>query len=480
MAAEDSAPFKFPHVFTRDNKGKLADFYELGSRLGDGAFGSVFKGKCKRVNADRAIKAIELKAVKDMAAFERETSIQMMLDHPNIVRLYETFRDAKKVYLVMELCTGGEFFDKIVEEGAKGFDESKVACYVNQMLAAICYCHANKICHRDIKPENFLMQSNLPDAKLKLIDFGLSTQFEPGKPLTTKSGTAFYVAPEVMNGKYDEKCDIWSIGVMAFILFCGYPPFNADNDPEIIRKVKEGKVVFLSPHWDKVSDAARSLVLQMFTKKPSDRPSAEILLQNSWLHATSDREATGPICTDFSGRLKSFQANSRFKKVALTALAQQLKDEDVEALQNTFRALDQNQNGMLAPQEIRAGMLKLGLKVPDNLEETLRNVDSDGSGELDYSEFLAATIDKQLYMQRDVCWAAFRTFDLDGDGKITQDELSQVLNADGVQSSLGAESIKRMIAEVDQDGDGCIDFEEFCAMMKPANKRRRTKGPECS
>lgn len=491
--------FCFDHVFMRDNQGKIEDFYDVEkSNLGEGSFGTVSRGLCKRTTVERAVKVIDLKTVRNPSRFELEINIQKQLDHPNVVRLYETFRDARKLYLVMELCTGGELFDRIVDEAPNGFSEIKAAIYIRQMLSAINYLHTSKIAHRDVKPENFLLADRTEDATLKIIDFGLASMYETKDgatlPMKTKAGTAYYVAPEVLKGSYGEKCDIWSCGVISFILLCGFPPFSGDTDPQILGKVREGAFEFKSPEWDPISTGCKNLITQMLTLDVSCRPSAADLVHNPWLNFKS-QSAVGPICKQFMNRLRGFQATSKLKKVALTVLAQQLKDEQVEALKNTFSALDQNGDGILSPQEVREGLQKWGMKIPPGLEEIFKNVDSNRSGNIDYSEFLAATIDKQLLMQRDVCWKAFRVFDLDGDGKLSKDELKELLK-DHVQSSSGDDKIQAMIAEVDTSGDGCIDFEEFCDMLRgttpavvgklapaaaaaatePAGKKRRVSG----
>lgn len=474
--AVSSGVFNFAHEFSRDNPGHLEDFYEVAAtQLGEGSFGSVSQAKCKQTSSVRAVKSIEIKSVKNPVRLEREIEIAKQLDHPNVVRLYEVFRDARKIYLIMELCSGGELFDRIVDEAPSGFDEFKAAKYVRQILSALCYLHAHRFAHRDVKPENFLLHDTSEDSSLKIIDFGLACNYEPGKPMSTKAGTAYYVAPDVLKGEYNERCDIWSAGVISFILLCGYPPFSGDSDPEILRKVRQGSFEFKSPEWDPISQGAKNLVTQMLTVDPSLRPCAEDLLQTPWLVYKGTPEPV-PIGKDFVSRIQSFRAHAKLKKVALAAVAQQLPDEEIEALQHIFRSLDKNGDGMLSAEEIREGMVKQGLKVPKTFEDAVKGADCNGSGQLDYTEFLAATIDQKLWMQRDVCWAAFRTFDLDGDGKITREELGKVLNAGNVQQTLGAGKIDKMIKEIDANGDGCIDFEEFYAMMVPPSKRKSGAG----
>lgn len=470
--AASSGTFGFQTIFSRDNPGKLEDFYEVAAKqLGEGSFGSVFKATCKETRALRAVKGIEKSKVTNHSRFQREINIMKELDHPNVVRLYETFQDARKIYLVMELCNGGELFDRIIEEAPTGFDELKAATYVRQMIASLCYIHAQKFAHRDVKPENFLLQNTSPDAALKIIDFGLACNFEPGKPMTTKAGTAYYVAPEVLKSDYNEKCDIWSAGVISFILLCGYPPFAGETDPEILKKVKAGKFEFRSPEWDTISQGAKNLITQMLTVDPQLRCSADSLLNNPWLKAKGSPDYQ-PLKKDFVARLKGFVAAAKLKKVVLAVVAQQIPDDNVESLQDNFRSLDRNGDGKLSIDEIREGMEKEGMNVPPALEELLKSVDINRSGDLDYTEFLAATMERKHYMKKETCWAAFRIFDLDGDGKITKTELEQVLNGPDVKAALGKDKIEAMISEVDINGDGCVDFEEFYAMMVPSPKAK--------
>jgi len=453
------------------------------AKLGSGSFGNVFKARCKATNVDRAVKSIEVKTVRNMQRFDREIAIAKQLDHPNVARLYETFREGQFIYLVMELCLGGELFDRIVDEAPAGFDEIKAAQYVRQMLSAICYLHAHNFAHRDVKPENFLFHSKKADSQLKLIDFGLASTFTATTRMTTKAGTAYYVAPEVLAGSYNQKCDVWSCGVIAFILLCGYPPFFGDTDPEILKKVKEGNFEFKSPEWDKISSGAKNIVTQMLTKDADLRPEAEGLLSAPWL-TFKGAPAPGPVGTGFLRKLQSFQACTKLKKVALTVVATQLQDSDISNLQCIFKTLDTNGDGSLSAEEIRQGLQKQDVEVPEGLEDLLKSVDTNGNGSINYCEFLAATIEKHLYMRRDVLWSAFRTLDRDGDGHISKEELLDVLNGEGVRDSFGQAKVEKMIREVDSAGIGSINFEMFCAALgpsvlpapgaPPARKRART------
>lgn len=174
----------------------------------------------------------------------------IQIDHPNIIKLYEVYEDSRYIYLIMEECTGGELFDRIYERITQNnlYTEKEAAQIFKQYMAAVCHCHSQKICHRDLKPENLLFLNTTADSPLKVIDFGLSKIFtDNNNKMSTKVGTAYYVSPEVLSGDYDEKCDIWSSGVILYILLTGEPPFNGPNDNEIYRKIAKKKFSFPSP-----------------------------------------------------------------------------------------------------------------------------------------------------------------------------------------------------------------------------------------
>lgn len=198
-----------------DNTGKLTEFYDLDKKkIGEGSYGTVCKATNKSTGAARAVKSISKEHMKNIERFKQEIAIMKMMDHPNIIKLYETFEDRKNIYLVMELCLGGELFDRIIDAGH--FTEVQAAILMQQIVRAIYYMHESHVCHRDLKPENFIFSTKEPIEKsiLKIIDFGLSCSYKPDQVLTTKAGTPYYVAPQVLAGKYDHLSDLWSCGVI--------------------------------------------------------------------------------------------------------------------------------------------------------------------------------------------------------------------------------------------------------------------------
>eukprot|EP00913_Durusdinium_trenchii_P031677 g29663.t1 len=224
--------------------------------------------------------------------------------------------------------------------------------------------------------------------------------------------------------------------------------------------VKKGEVKFDPADWSEVSSDAIDFIKLMLTFNPDKRPSAQELLTHKWL-TTSASAPVGRVGKDLGHKLKHFQSNSRMKKVALTLIAQQLKDDELKELRDTFIKLDKDRDGTLSLEEIQNGMKMAKADLPEDIVEIVRNLDTDGSGNIDYTEFMAATLTKKQYLRREVMWAAFRVFDTNGDGVITKDELAKILKEEDNMAH-----IEKMVADVDLDSNGEISFDEFCIMME--------------
>lgn len=441
--------------------------------LGKGTFGVVRRATHKMTKQVRAVKSILKNQIQDIAKFKMEVDILRTLDHPNIVKLYEWYEDEKNFYLVMELCTGGELFEKIQNAGQ--FSENEAKSIFKQVMGALCYCHARKIVHRDLKPENFVFESKAKNSTLKLIDFGLSKMYEDPQSgtlvkLKTKAGSPYYIAPEVLTGNYNHSCDIWSCGVILYILLCGFPPFFGDNDLEVIENVKKGKYDFDEEEWAKVSKAAKTLVSKMLTK-PNERPSAEQVLNDPWLLSLSDKGKEEDTLLNVSKNMANFRTTSRLQKAILTYMATQLNEAQLSKLKQAFFELDKNKDGRISFDEVY--QVFQGKYSKEELKEIMNSMDIDQNNFIDYTEFLASAIDENIFLQEDNILNAFNAFDKDKSGKISASELKEVFGAEmpDVDPKIWIEMIK----EADLDGDGEIDFNEFMKLMysykKPKNKK---------
>ncbi|CAE8602832.1 unnamed protein product, partial [Polarella glacialis] len=355
-------------------------------KLGEGSYGTV--SMCSHKDS-LAVKSIAKKDIKQKERFQQEIDLMKLLDHPNIIKLYETFEDRKNIYLVMELCTGGELFDRIIE--LQSFTEVQAAIVMKQILGGISYMHASKICHRDLKPENFLFTNKDPIEKstLKIIDFGLASKFKEGGVLSTKAGTPYYVAPQVLAGAYNQSADLWSCGVIMFVLLVGYPPFHGETDNEVLAKVKSGRFHFEAADWKNVSEDAKYLIRQLLKMNPPERYTAEQALNHTWVVEKAPRALNAPLSAGLVANLQGFRSKNKLKKAALHVIASQMSDAQIKSLRDIFMSLDSDGDGLLTAKELTDGMNKAGFtEIPADFAAILKDVDSNGSGVIDYTEFL--------------------------------------------------------------------------------------------
>ena len=295
-----------------DKSPSVEDKYVLKELLGTGAFSEVRLADSKdKPGLMYAVKIIDKKALKGKEdSLENEIKVLRRLKHPNIVQLLETFEDKHKVYLVMELVTGGELFDRIVEKGS--YTEKDASGLIRQVLEAVDYMHVQGVVHRDLKPENLLYYSPDEDSKIMISDFGLSKMEDSGI-MATACGTPGYVAPEVLAQKpYGKAVDVWSIGVISYILLCGYPPFYDENDANLFAQILKGEFEFDSPYWDDISDSAKDFIHKLMCVNVDERYTCKQALAHPWIsgNAASNKNIHGTV----SEQLRKNFAKSRWKQ----------------------------------------------------------------------------------------------------------------------------------------------------------------------
>ncbi|EFJ21060.1 calcium dependent protein kinase 17 [Selaginella moellendorffii] len=475
------------HSITANVLGKpLEDvraMYVLGRELGRGQFGVTHlctdraSGKtyaCKTIAKRKLISKADVEDVK------REVQIMHHLrGNENIVELRGSYEDKHSVHLVMELCEGGELFDRIIARGH--YSERAAAALCRTIVRVVYICHSLGVMHRDLKPENFLLADKSESAPLKATDFGLSVFFKHGDKFTDLVGSAYYVAPEVLRRNYGPEADVWSAGVILYILLSGVPPFWAESEQGIFDAVLRGQVDFVSDPWPSISSSAKDLVKKMLTQDVKKRVTAAEVLSHPWVREDGDAP-DAPLDNAVLSRMKQFTAMNKLKKLALKVIAASLSEEEITGLKEMFSSMDTDGSGTITFDELKAGLERLGSNLRDaEIRQIMNAADVDGNGTIDYLEFITATMQMNKMQKEDHLYSAFQFFDNDNSGYITMEELEEALVKYGMGDH---ETMKEILKEVDTDNDGKINYDEFVAMMTkgaaPSSEQQnnRRKGQE--
>ncbi|EER18131.1 calcium-dependent protein kinase, putative [Perkinsus marinus ATCC 50983] len=460
---------------------------------------------------------------------KREVGAMGRLDHPSICKLYEIYEDSMSFYLVMELCRGPDLTEYLLKE--RYLSEPEAARILRGLLSAVNYCHSKGIIHRDIKPENILLSTPCPRSPVKLIDFGFSarvfqnscalnscegqtreinlgarrvSRFElrycglpkvdivstqrdavndvpPGgislvndfgkeaQRLHGLVGTPYYVAPEIIAGhQHHTGMDMWSLGVLLFVLLGGYPPFRGATTGEVLESItKSQEIEFPEKWWGNVSEEAKDLIRHLMEKDCGKRLTAAEAWEHPWMkryRPNADKVHLSPET------FETFVHASKLRKVAVNAIAYNLSVCScaawIKEINSTFEALDVTGSGTITLPEFREAMKRArpGMREA-KIDELFAGIDTDASDAIDYTEFLAAAISQVTFSRIDLCRKAFRILDRQQNGKISSDELRQIMGT-AQQDDLDEQSVAEIIREFDTNGDGFIDFQEFLAMMQ--------------
>ncbi|XP_066363046.1 calcium-dependent protein kinase 16 [Miscanthus floridulus] len=451
----------------------IEEKYALDRELGRGEFGVTYlcmdRGT-RELLACKSISKRKLRTPVDVEDVRREVAIMRHLPKSaSIVSLREAFEDDGAVHLVMELCEGGELFDRIVARGH--YTERAAAAVTRTIVEVVQLCHRHGVIHRDLKPENFLFANKKENSPLKAIDFGLSIFFKPGEKFSEIVGSPYYMAPEVLKRNYGPEIDIWSAGVILYILLCGVPPFWAETEQGVAQAILRGNIDFKREPWPSVSDNAKDLVRQMLQPDPKLRLTAKQVLEHPWLQ-NAKKAPNVPLGDIVKSRLKQFSRMNRFKRRALRVIADHLSAEEVEDIKEMFKVMDTDNDGIVSYEELKSGIAKFGSHLAESeVQMLIEAVDTNGRGALDYGEFLAVSLHLQRMANDEHLRRAFLFFDKDGNGFIEPEELQEALMED-----VGADTmdvVNDILQEVDTDKDGKISYEEFVAMMKTGTDWRK-------
>ncbi|CAA3017090.1 calcium-dependent protein kinase 1-like isoform X2 [Olea europaea var. sylvestris] len=351
----------------RTETGHLKEHYNLGPKLGNGQYGTTFLCVEKETQKEYACKSIakrKLLTMEDVEDVRKEIQIMYHLSgHPNIISIQGAYEDSVAVHVVMELCTGGELFDRIIKQGH--YSEKKAAELTRTIVGVIESCHSLGVMHGDLKPENFLFVNEDEDSPLKIIDFGLSVFFKPGQIFTDVVGSPYYVAPEVLRNRYGPEADVWSVGVIIYTLLSGVPPFWGESEQEIFEDVLYGDLDFSSDPWPKISESARDLVKKILVRDPRKRLTAHEILCHPWVQVDGVAPYK-PLDSAVLSRLKQFSALDKLKKIALRVIAESLPQEEIAGLREMFKMLDTDSSGKITFEELKGGLKRFGANVDES------------------------------------------------------------------------------------------------------------------
>jgi len=460
---------------TPDASGKgdtyIKDKYICGKTLGKGGSCTVMEATQKSTGEKFALKIMFVKEKVNKELYEKERDILQTLDHTSIIKFVECHVDVNNYYMITQLCLGGELFDRIIDK-RNPITEKRASQYIRTMLEAIKYCHDLNIVHRDIKPENFVFKTRAQDSELVLIDFGCAKIVEDETKYDDLVGTPYYLAPEsaagrryVRTGSVLKSSDLWSIGVIAYVLMTGRPPFNGNSNQEIFNNIIKKPLRF--PAKVNVSQPFIEFCRNILKKSPKRRMKLDDALNDAWVKgiATSDEK----ISEDVIKVLRQFNKQSKLKKAITSKLARNMSQEPKKKIEDHFNRLDKDGNGALSADELSFLLMDMGYTNVEALKEAnemIKAADQDNSGSIKFTEFASMWQRKLLSVNESYIHNVFEVLDADGNGLIDPSELAQVLDMTNAEDDV---KIQEMIEEVDTDNDGKVNFQEFKAAMLEKN-----------
>ena len=465
------------NVIVGESKNDPSEDYSKLNFLGEGSFASVYRVQNRLTGQTRAMKIIKKSSTctaADDQEIINEINILRTMDHPNILKIFEFYAGKDSYSIVTEMCSGGELFQEIIDKGP--FNEKYSAYVMYQILSAINYCHNMNIIHRDLKPENILIVKKEKGGYplLKVCDFGTSKMFEKGSVQRKLVGSSYYIAPEVLKKNYNEKCDLWSCGVILYILLSARPPFGGDNDTEIMKRVSTGRYDLTAPPFDTCSKEVKALIKSLLVMDVNKRMSAEEALAHPWFKINKSKELFNQIKDTqliqfFIDNLKSYKCDSVIQETALAYLVHNFSQrEDIVNACKLFNQIDVSGDGKINQKELLKG-LKTKINsdtLEKDVEMIFKNIDGDNNGYIEYEEFVRAAVDKESFLQENVLRFAFRYFDKDNSGEICYDEIKEVFEESVSDKCKVEQALTKIIKEVDVNGDGRISFEEFSWIMR--------------
>ena len=462
------------NVIVSETNTPIDNMYIKERMLGEGSFGEVWLVKHKLLGQEFALKIIEKGPYSNTQQIDNEIKILKQLDHPFILKILEFHSTQNKYYLVTDYCKEGELFNEI--KNRDRFTEREASYILYQVLLAIRYCHKMRVVHRDIKPENILIVGKESNGLLnvKLIDFGTAKIFSESSKNKALVGSSYYIAPEVIRGKYDEACDLWSIGVIMYIMLVGTPPFNGEDDDDILRAVSIGKYDTSYPQYQPLSENAKDLITKLLKFNPSERITASEAIKHPWFNTEDIKRIDyldENLAREMISNLERYKSDNIIKCAVLAYLVHQNTNiKPCVDASKLFSSLDTNHDGKLEKDELKAGYMKYfnltDQQATNKVNYIYHNIDTDNNGMIESEEFIRACINPNIFSSEKYLRVAFEYFDKDGDNSITVSEVEEKFFQNSSQTPAAKTKLQAMFNQIDINKDGSISFEEFSHMIK--------------
>ena len=466
-------------VIVSDSGNNLENVYQKIKLIGEGGYGEVWQVRHKVLGKDFAMKIIEKSPYCKTEEIKNEIEILKQLDHPNILKILDFHMTNNKFYIITDYCSEGELYLEIKKRNR--FSENETAFVIYQLLKAVRYCHKMRVIHRDIKPENIMIvkRENNGYLHVKLIDFGTAKIFSEGNMQKALVGSAYYIAPEVIRRQYDESCDLWSIGVIIYIMLTGIPPFYGSDDESTLNHVSKGCYDTTNNGYLSLSQNAKDLITKLLKYNPKERITAREALYHPWFQTAEFRSIYEKINTVEAFEAKEMlqnlekYSNDNIIKCAVLAYLVHHNTNIPECLKavKLFKLLDTNHDGKIEEKELENAYSKYCGMNPKEARTKRKLIfsiiDTDSNGYIETEEFIRACIDPKVFNSDNYLKFAFDYFDIDKSGDISIDEIeSKFFQSSKNKNKNSKNELKKLFDKIDINHDGKISFEEFSMMIK--------------
>ena len=447
--------------------------YEILSKLGSGSFGNVYLARNKFTDEKVALKQIKKSSANLLSDGEIKDEIEILknLDHPDIVRIIESFNTRNSYILITEYCEGGELFDQVKNQ----LSETQIAVIFRQLLSGLAYLHSNNVVHRDLKLENILIHE-IEKSKttgedlfnIKIIDFGTARIFDKNRKPQSIVGSSYYIAPEVLRQKYNKECDLWSVGVILYMFIVGHAPFDGCDDEEITNNIHRGVYRKNDRRWIKASKEVKDLIQKLLTYRPSQRLTAMQALNHPWFKMTDsnilyDNVPKSDVIKCIKNLL-TYNINYKLEEFFLAYIIHNIpREKEAKSAIKLFKLVNENGDGKLRKNELKKTVLKFVTEEfleKYDFDGIFAMMDGDNKGFINYEEFLRAALGRKNILTDDILSYAFSYFDPEGCGYIKKKKIKSIFG-----NKIDNITFQSIFDEIDLDKDGKITFEDFKNML---------------